>query len=254
MARETYEVWGQRRLPRWLRGTWIDKTTSLLFGQADLVYQAARDASSVWFLTAAPDDVVERLAASRLLERISGESLGAYRARAVAAWGFWSELGTTTGLRDALRDYIGTTALEVYSVNEELDDWLGAPPPIGLNSDEDTNPDNWSRHAIVIPATHPWVRQAVGSTLTVGPDLMVGLSMTETELKRIRRIYRKHRPAHMCGIEVYVVMDATSAASILVDHTAGQCVRLALGPAPMVGYLSHGMIVGPTLVVGQPIT
>lgn len=250
MARETYENWALRRMPRWLRGDALDKFSSLVFGQFDLVYQAARSAISATFITAAPVDSIDYHGASRLLERLDGESDEQYRTRIVGAWDFWSGLGTTTGLRDALRDYVGTTGLEVYAVNTQTDDWLGGT----LNSDEDAETDNWSRHAVVIPAPHSWVREAVGPGLEIGPDLMVGLSMTESELKRIRRIYRKHRPAHMCGIEVYVVMDATSAAAVLADHTAADSVRIALGPAPMVGYLSHGMIVGATLVVGAPIT
>ena len=252
MARETYEAWALRRLPRWLRGDALDKFSSIIFGNFDLVYQAARDAISATFITAAPVDSLDYHGKSRLLERLDGETDEQYRTRIVGAWDFWSGLGITTGLRDALRTYTGCAALEVYAVNTQTDDWLGAVP--NINADEDQNTDNWSRHAIVIPQTHPWVREAVGPDLVVGPDLMVGLSMTESELKRIRRIYRKHRPAHMCGIEIYVVIGVTPAAYVLADHYGYDVVRLALGPAPMVGYLSHGMVIGDAMRVGVPIT
>ena len=250
MARETYEAWALRRMPRWLRGPTVDKLSSLVFGHFDLVYQAARDAMGATFITATPVDAINYHGASRLLERLDGESDDQYRVRIVAAWDFWSGLGITTGLRDALRLYTGCTALEVYAVNTQTDNWLDGT----AYGDEDANTDNWSRHAIVIPAPHDWVREAVGVGLVVGPDLMVGLSMTESELKRIRRIYRKHRPGHMCGIEFYVQLDGRSGADVLGDRGPGDEVRIALGPAPMVGYLSNGMMVGAVCTVGAPIT
>lgn len=250
MARETYEAWALRRLPRWLRGDALDKLSSLVFGQFDLVYQAARDAAGATYITAAPADAVDLHGASRLLERLDGESNDQYRERIVGAWDFWSGLGISTGLRDALRLYTGCTALEVYAVNTQTDNWLDGT----AYSDEDNETDNWSRHAIVIPDPHTWVREAVGPTLTIGPDLMVGLSMTESELKRIRRIYRKHRPGHMTGIEIYVQLDGRTGADVLADRGPGDEVRIALGPAPMVGYLSHSMVVGSSMTVGVPIT
>lgn len=252
MARETYEAWALRRLPRWLRGTALDKFSSIIFGQFDLVYQAARDAASATFITSAPADVVDKHGASRLLERLDSESTDAYRERIVAAWDFWSGVGTATGLQDALRLYIGCDELYLFAVQPNADDWTAG----AAYSDEDSNADNWSRHAMAIGQPHSWVREAVGTGLVVGPDLMVGLSMTESELKRIRRIYRKHRPAHMCGIEMFILLDATDPIAVQLAHDAAdpEVVRIALGPAPMVGYLSHGMMVGPTATLGAPIT
>ena len=196
--------------------------------------------------------MVDKHGASRLLERLDSESTDAYRERIVAAWDFWSGVGTATGLQDALRLYIGCDALYLFAVQPNADDWTAG----AAYSDEDSNADNWSRHAMVIGQPHSWVREAVGTGLVVGPDLMVGLSMTESELKRIRRIYRKHRPAHMCGIEMFILLDATDPIAVQLAHDAAdpEVVRIALGPAPMVGYLSHSMVVGSSMAVGVPIT
>lgn len=249
-----WETFANKLLPRWLRGTWMDRLwTALLHGPIDLLDQAKIEAAKVGLVEHGPDDAVDHYARERQLERIDGESTEALRTRALEAWEFWEGVSTGTGLRDAIRLYTGLAGLEVYDCNTIGDDWLSGWAP--LSDGEDNNTDNWSRHFIVIPASsHSWTRPVVGPGLTVGPGLMVGLTMTSDELSRIRRAYRRHRPSHMVGGDIYVLFDGTSAAAVLSAHDASaDFSRLPLH-RQMVGYEPHGMTVGPSLIVGYEFT
>jgi hypothetical protein len=252
-----WEEFANRLLPRWLRGTWMDRLwTALLHGPIELLDQDKIEAAKVGLVQHGPDDAVDYYARERQLERIeagAGETTEALRTRAAAAWDFWTGVSTTTGLRDAIRLYTGLAGLEVYDCNEQGDDWLGGDA--ALADGEDDNYDNWSRHFIVIPASsHSWTRPTVGPGLVVGPGLMVGLTMTQEELSRIRRAYRRHRPSHMVGGDIYVLFDGTTAAAVLSAHDASaDFSRLPLH-RQMVGYQPHGMTVGPSMIVGYEFT
>lgn len=247
----SYEDFGQARLPRWLRGRWGDAFTSIVFGSFDALILAAKDAAKQAFVTTCADDAVAEHGADRLLEPLDGETTAAYRLRIQDAWTFWSELASTTKLRDAIRLYTGLDALFVYPMNADntTDAWADG---FVTGPDDDGETDNWSRHAIVIAAPHPWTRPVVGPDLVVGPGIMVGLTMTISELSRLRRAYRKHRPSHMVGITAVVLMDATAPDDFRVDHSVTtDLVRLPLH-ATMVGYPHHGTV--GQLVVGNVFT
>lgn len=250
-----YEDYAKRLLPKWMRGPWLDKLwTAILWGPIDLIDVDREEAAKAALVEHCPDDAVEVHARERLLEPIVGESIAALRERVKSAWTFWSELGPTAKLQEALRLYTGLPGLRVYDCNTQGDDWLGGYA--GLSDGEDANAANWSRHFIVVPkSSHSWERPAVGAGLVVGPGLMVGLTMTQTELSRIRRAYRRHRPAHMVGGDIYVDFEPGNdpdAIAALHDGSA-DFSRLPLH-RQMVGYGPHGMTVGPTLIVGQEFT
>lgn len=248
------EAAANRLLPRWMRGVWFDKLwTALLHGPLEALDQDKVNAVNVGLVERCPADAVRYHAAERQLERLEGESDEALRTRAQGAWGFWSELAPTSKLVEAVELYTGLSGITIYAFT--VDDWyLGEGHP--ANGGDDNNDENWSRHVIIIPAAaHSWTRPVVGPGLTVGPGLMVGLTMTQSELSGIRRAYRRHRPAHMVGADIYVIFDAATAADVLADHddASADYSRLPLH-RQMVGYGPHGMAVGPHLIVGYEFT
>ena len=245
----SYETFFQARLPRWLRGKWSDRLTTVVGGMMDALVVASKDAANQAFVEHCADDAVPYHLRERLLEPLDGETIAAQRLRAQGAWDFWSTLAPTSALRDAIRLYTGLADLEIYSFSGDNTSaaWSDGWVP-GL--DDDGDGDNWSRHTIVIPQTHPWARPVVGPGLIVGPGLMVGLTMTLNELQRIRRVYRKHRPAHMVGMLIHVLLDATTAADYVLDHSfTSDVVKIPLHVME-VGYPATGAVVGQPMIVG----
>lgn len=233
-------------------GTWIEKLLTVWGGAMDVYRDAAIAAVYVSLPELCPDDAVEHHARARLLARIPGESIAALRARVLDAWNFWSNLGPTEDLQDALRLYTGLTSLVIF--DQANDDWQAGAVADG----DDANGDNASRHVIVVPS-HPYVRPPVGPDLVVGPDTLVGISMTATQLSWLRWAYRFHRPANMVGIDVWFCFGSTDANEVLTTH-GGDVTRLPL-QRTMVGYQSngvggatHAMVVGPHMVVGKEYT
>lgn len=245
MADGAWERYALQMLPRWLRGDWMDRLwLTLLHGPLDVADQAARDAVDCGLVERCPEDAVPYHARERQLEDVAGESVEALRTRTVEAWDFWSNIGNSVNLNQAINLYLG------YAVSL----WYFRLWVLGYTggSSDDNNSDNWTRDFMVIELDdHAWTRPVIGSDLVVGPGLMVGITMTSSELSRIRRIYRKHRPGHMVGGDIYVLFDATPGASVaVVDHEASSdYARLPLH-RQMVGYVTQGLTVGQHLAVG----
>jgi hypothetical protein len=248
---------------RWLRDVWHDKLWTVLFGGLDPVIDGGKVGEKCAFVSVAghpedecPDDAVPYHGRARLMHQTPWESLGAYRLRIKDAWSSWGNMGPKTvtvdgetyGLRDTIRHYTNLPDLEIYDLAN--DNWLG-----GAGSGEDGTGTNWSRVAIVIPQPHDWEVPVVGPGLVVGPETLVGIDMTASELSNIRRSFRDHRPAHVIGIDIYVVFDATTPAALLADRSlTTEYVRIPLGPMPLVGYVNHGMVVGQGCIVGHEFT
>ncbi|MGL4442660.1 MAG: hypothetical protein ACRCU1_03475 [Alsobacter sp.] len=209
----------------------------------------AKDAANQAFIEYCADDAVPYHMRERLLEPVEGETIAAQRVRAQGAWDFWTGVATTPGLQDTIRLYTGLSALDVWPFNGDnvKASWVTGYVS-GIN--DDNNTDNWSRHAITIAQPHPWDVPVVGPGLVVGPDLMVGLTMTLTELKQIRRAWRRHRPAHMVGLIIYVILDGSPGEDLQTDHSAAPVVKLPLHMTA-VGYPATGATVGAGLRVGH---
>lgn len=249
-APKTFEEQGFSRTPRWLRGTWADRFLTVCYGIFDTVNAAAVQAARAGAVETCPDDAVEAHAETRMIEPLPGETMVALRLRAIDAWDHWTG-SNNAWLAAKIVEYMpGVIDVEVYDIAN--DDWTGGA---ALDGYDDNNGDNSSRLMLVFGGgRHTWTRDVVGPGLIVGPELLVGITMTGTELSRLRRVFRRYRPAHMIGIGADVLMDATSASDWLADHAAtADVVRLPLH-APLVGYQQQGMTAGAHLVVGQGFT
>jgi hypothetical protein len=246
---ESLEGVGFAATPPWLRGPWATKLLTVVYGIFDVANQANREAAKLGLVAECADDAIDDHAEERMIERLPGETTAALRLRLVDAWRTWTTSGTTLGLRTILRTYLGAPTLEVYDFANDA--WYDGAALTGFDDDERAN---WSRLALVVPQPHPWTRPVVGPGLIVGPDLLVGITMTGSELSRLRRAFRRYAPAHMVSIGLEVIMDATSAAAHLADHaTTSDVVRMPVDTG-MVGYAQHGMVVGPGLIVGYRYT
>lgn len=246
MTAGPYETFLQARLPRWLRGTDADRLTSVIGGMVDTDNTGAVEAVYAGLVALCPADAVEYHARDRLLTRLPGETDEALRERAIDAWTFWADLHAAANFQDFMRLVAGTDQLYVF--DQANDNWQAGGTGY---SDDDTNSDNASRHAIVVQAPNPWARDVVGPGLVVGPQLIVGIDMTADELSRIRAAYRFYRPANMVGTDIYVSFDNTrDAFDTLSDHQdPTDMIRIPLH-RQMVGYRHHGMTVGSAMYVG----
>lgn len=235
MANE-FESWGPSAiLPNFLLGTWGTKWGSAQLYLLDRLVRGVKEAVTAAFVATCPPDAVPYHAASRMIEPLDTETLEALRARVLDAWVHWSG-GNANDLRDKLIAYTGATDLLVQTYAEN-----------GFALDDVTTAGA-SRIWILIGTAGvlPWSRPAVGAGLVVGSTTLVGITMTPSELSRIRRICKRYKPGHMVGAEVFVSFDTPASGAVGSDDV----IRLAL-QWPMVGYDSSEMTVGPALVVGQ---
>lgn len=244
-----YETYIQAGLPRWLRGIVADSLTTVLGGALDTVVSGVKEAANQAYAEYAADDAVPGLLAERLLEPITGETLSAQRLRVLGAWDFWSDLSSTTSLQSVMRLYTGLAGLWVYPFNGDNSSpaWVDGYDPLLL--DDDNEIDNWSRHTVVIEQPHPWIRQLVGSVV-VSAETIVGISMLANELTPIRRAYRRHRPAHMVGILIHVLLEEDTAEQYRQDHGVTTEVVLLPLHARIVRYTHTGVEVGPSCILG----
>lgn len=250
-----YEEYLRRQLPVWLLGPTADKLITTIGSTLDAYLEAAKAAVRASMLADCPQDAVEHHTRARLLERIPGETIEALRARGLDAWEFWSTLherrteDEPSGLEAMLMAHMGLEAVKVY--DQANDNWQAGAMPDGDDANGEAN-----RQTIVITQPHGWVRAEVGDVV-VGPQTLVGITMTTTELSRIRGLYRKHRPADLVGNDIWVVFDSTPPEDVLNFHDAPDALRLPL-LCSLVGYQGNGahhhMTVGQHMIVGREFT
>lgn len=256
-----YEEFLRGLLPPWLRGPTAEKLTTTISFMVDAFLSAAKAAARAHLLSDCPPDAVEHHIRARLLERIPDEPIEALRARGLQAWTFWAELhrrrtvSAPSGLEAMLRTHLGLSGVWVF--DQANDDWQAG----AIADGDDANADNASRQAIVIEQPHQWERPICGAVVC-GPQTLVGITMTRSELSRIRGLYRKHRPANMIGLDIWVLFDSTTAEDILGNHDAtsaydGEAIRLPL-LCSLAGYQGNGahhhMQCGDLCIVGREFT
>lgn len=223
-------------IPEFIKGKWGTLFAQSLGFLFDNLIEGVKEGAKAGMVQLAPPDVITDHAASRLIEPLDGESTEALRSRVLDAWNHWGNSGSQSDLRDKLKAYTGAQDLIVQT--PAFDSFI-------------LDPGDASRLWVICGTggTLPWSQPAVGPGLVVGPGLMVGITMTERELHRIRRIVKRYKPAHVVGAELIVSFNSTAA----LWGGADQVIRIALN-RQMVGYDSSEMTVGPALVVGLEYT
>lgn len=252
---ETSQGQGFRLTPIWFRGPVADKVSTVIYGMIDVLKRAVREAARAGLIETAPDDAIPYHGRARMIDPVDGESAGSWRERLLDAWAFWGgsetvqNVSTKPGLQDALRLYMKLpTQLFVYDVLAGGDDWLS-----GAGPDEDSNLELSSRLVIVIEQPHLWEVPIFGPGLFFG-SFIWGITMTESELHRVRKYFQMFRPAHMVGLELWVIMDATSADDLRQSRAASSdFVRIPLH-GQFFGYPTTGTTFGPNWIFGQAWT
>lgn len=231
-------------------GKWATRWGQAVGFTFDSLADGMRQGVKAGFVALAPTDAVPFHADMRLIEQIPDETIEALRLRLLDAWDHWGLSGNAFDLAEKLKAYLkvgdGAGNLAVYS--PAFDGW----------ATDDIATAGASRLWVVIgddgSSNHcPWTQPVIGSGVAVGSGGLVGITMTEEELHRARRIFKKYRPTHMVGAELIVAFDAEPVDILAdVDATANK-VRIAL-QAPMIGYGSSSGTIGPATSVGVPFT
>lgn len=94
--------WLLDRLPGPNRGPKGEAFVTVVARHLDDAVVRVRAAAKLDLPADAPDDALERIGQDRVIARVPGESLDAYRARLVGAWESWSWQGTGYGIAVAV--------------------------------------------------------------------------------------------------------------------------------------------------------
>lgn len=225
----TATVWSEylRDLaPRWLRTPTAELLLDAIGVQLDSLEQGARDAAKCAHVEVCPEDAVSYHAAARRLEQYPDESLSAWRARVAAAWFALHWLGTAKGIEDAFAA-LGWTGAKVYGAHDAPPGWwVSAWPPAPRNPKPSWWVGAWpvahgdtqwmSRFWVVLDAPGPWgwtASSAWGSKDWAG--FVWGITgATEAQVRLLRRIVERWRPAHEICDGILVNFGGSSAAWI----------------------------------------
>lgn len=153
-----------------------------------------------------PPDALPYVGAGKALERYPIDTDATYKARVLDAWDAWAQAGTPTAIVRQLAA-LGLTA----TIKENH--------TAGWNWDGSTA--NWSRFWVVITG-HPWVGWTWGDGSIWGqPDLTWGSTATVDDVRSVRALVRKWKPAHVVCANIIVVLDAGTWAAEQPDGTWG---------------------------------
>jgi hypothetical protein len=172
------------------RGERLAGAFALMF---DTLAETANEAVKARFLgsNTHPVDALPLIGQERMLPRYPVDSDASYRARLRDAWNAWTKAGTDVGIVAQLAA-MGLTAY----VREQNIDW-----------DWDGDTANWSRFWVVITG-HPWSRWKWGDGHTWGGGQSWGSSATVAEVRSVRALVRKWKPARSVCPYIIVVMEA----------------------------------------------
>jgi hypothetical protein len=149
-----------------------------------------------------PPSALPYLGDGRSMPRYPIDTDETYTARLRDAWETWKNAGTTTCIENQLAA-LGLTA--------EVKDRTTP----GWNWDADV--DNWSRFYVVITG-HPWSRWLWGDGTLWGQRTW-GSTATLDEVRSVRALVRKWKPAHVICEYIIVVLDGVTWAAEQPDGT-----------------------------------
>lgn len=116
----SYEDWGLRRFPKFLKGTWGTAFVTVVAGVVQRAQDAVVDAIAARFVATAPDDALPYLAADTNLPHLAdSESLGALRDRLADPWTWHADVGKAAGV-DAILETVGFDPAETFVIDRSL--------------------------------------------------------------------------------------------------------------------------------------
>lgn len=171
---------------------WLQRGQGAAFLEAcgifrDAMAQGARDATTAWSLEAAPDAILATCADAFLDGPINETELAFAEETAARAMEIWQKAGTVAAL-DAIVPLCG---FPTY--------WITEFPGDPLNWDQ-VLVCVMAPFAFDVPPFSSWV---VGPGVTIGPDLVVGFGAVGAYLRRLVRMIRKVKAAHVTVTIVY---------------------------------------------------
>jgi hypothetical protein len=186
------------KAPAWLqRGQGANLLES--FGIVrDAMAQGARDATTAWALTAAPDAVSMTCADAFLDGPINENELAFAEDVAARAMEIWGKAGTVA----ALDVVVPLCGFPTYTITEYP-----------------ASPTQWTEvvvavrapFAVDVPPFSSWI---VGPAVTIGPDLVIGFGPVGAYLRRLVRMIRKVKAAHTTISLVYWITYPTTSITI----------------------------------------
>lgn len=223
--------------PTWLQGYWGLRWNESIGLFVDSVVDAWRGSIRIAFPSTVPDDALDRLGPTSLLERLPGELNGPYRSRLERRWEAWQESGSRPGIAGRLAEYIGT--------NPTITCWDMAAKWTDLNT------WSWDRLWVVVDQPHGFGPLLASEDLLASEELVAGIEgLSQTQYRVWRRLAHKWRDAHARPVEFIVVFDGpiASPSTIAADTLiAGEdAIRLPI-TAPVA---SEKLIAGDNVVAG----
>jgi hypothetical protein len=209
-AAPLYESWLSGDLPPpWLRKPRFAELLYVLGQMFDALAEAAKVAVKSRFPYVAPVDALRWIGAERVLERYPVDTDATYRARLAAAWELYELQGTAAGVVAAL-NAAGFDNVALYDVHAAPAWYVGAWPPSDTTA-------NWSRFWVEINPgaldfaglawrAWRWGAAPTGTGLAWGPGHTWGSTATLDQIRFVRRILRRWKPAHTVCAGIYVRM------------------------------------------------
>jgi hypothetical protein len=144
----SYESWGLRRLPRFLRGPWGTLFSAAICGVVQRTEDAARSVIEARYAATAPSDALPYLANDTRLPRfLAGDTEGELRARLADPWSFHANVGKAAGVDDVMA-ILGFDPAETFILDRSVADlWHHAGGYWSQFSIATRNPTGWDLRA-----------------------------------------------------------------------------------------------------------
>lgn len=184
--------------PPWLQNTWGLRWHEALGLFADASVQAWIESIRIAFPSTTPNDALDLLGPTCLLERLPSELDGPYRSRLERRWETWEESGTLAGIANRLAEYIGGSPTVTF--------WDMAAGWV------DDNTWSWDRLWGVVDQPHSFTELLAADDVFADDELIAGIDgLSATQYRVWRRLVHKWRGAHSRPVEFIVVFSGVIA-------------------------------------------
>lgn len=237
-GRIPYRLWlPYIEAPPWLQNTWGLRWNEALGLFADAIVEAWIQSIRVAFPSTTPDDALDLLGPTCLLDRFPAELDGPYRSRLERRWETWQESGTLEGIANRLAEFIGGTPTVTFW--DLAAGWT------------DGNTWSWDRVWGVVDQPHPFTELLAAEDVFADDELIAGISgLSATQYRVWRRLVHKWRPAHARPIEFIVVFSgviaspSTFAADTLIAGGTAEDFPITIPIADDFTFADDGILAG----------